>query len=385
MSAKKLSSEENERVKERRMSDYEIDLSACRGRQKRLLERMREQNLDFVIVTQTENVQWLVGQRFGWVFQAAASLRADGHLTIAAPAKPPVKAAADDVVTYEAQWHSTLRNDQRQACMDVLSRAVSQPVNGARIGVEFSTFGRHGSFSPQAILDIEPTLYELRRRKDSDELARIKKAIAGTEQMYARAREIIRPGATELEVFNELQAAAVREFGEMLTGTGNDYQCGSRGGPPRDHRPAEAGELYILDLGPAFRGYFADNCRTIAVTEPSDAQQQAWSHVMKVFDHVEATVKPGKSAKEVFEEAQAILDEAPVGVFDHHLGHGIGLFPHEAPHLNPNWDDTFEEGDVFTAEPGLYAAELKAGMRIENNYVVTAAGVEKLTEFSLEL
>jgi Xaa-Pro aminopeptidase len=203
--------------------------------------------------------------------------------------------------------------------------------------------------------------------------------------MYERAREIIRPGVTEIEVFNELQAAAVREFGEMLTGTGNDYQCGSRGGPPRNDRSAEAGELYILDLGPAFRGYFADNCRTIAVTEPSDAQQEAWSYVMKVFDHVEATVKPGKNAKELFEEAQAILDEAPVGVFNHHLGHGIGLFPHEAPHLNPNWNDTFEEGEVFTAEPGLYAPELKAGMRIENNYVVTADGVEKLTLFPLEL
>ena len=367
------------------MSDYEIDLNACRGRQQRLLAQMRQQNLDVVIVTQTENVQWLGGQRFGWVFQAAAALRADGHLTIAAPAAPPVEAAADNVVTYKAQWHSTLRNDQRRACSEALSAAIAEDVQGQRIGVEFSTFDRHGSFAARDLVDIEPTLYQLRRRKDPDELARIKKAIAGTERMYARAREIIRPGVTEIEVFNELQAAAVREFGEMLTGTGNDYQCGSRGGPPRDARPAADGELYILDLGPAFRGYFADNCRTIAVTDASDTQRRAWSYLMQVFDHVEATVKPGKNAKELFEEAQSILDEAPVGVFDHHLGHGIGLFPHEAPHLNPNWDDTFEEGDVFTAEPGLYDAELKAGMRVENNYVVTATGVEKLTHFSLEL
>ena len=88
--------------------------------------------------------------------------------------------------------------------------------------------------------------------------------------MYARAREIIRPGINELDVFNELQAVAVREFGEMLTGTGNDYACGVPGGPPRD-RAAQDGELYILDLGPAFRGYFADNCRAIAVNgRPTD-------------------------------------------------------------------------------------------------------------------
>ncbi|MBI2478137.1 MAG: aminopeptidase P family protein, partial [Planctomycetia bacterium] len=189
----------------------------------------------------------------------------------------------------------------------------------------------------------------------------------------------------EIEMFNQLQTVAVEEFGEMLSGTGNDYQCGSRGGPPRNARAAEAGELYILDLGPAFRGYFADNCRTIAVTEADDDQQEAWRFIMKVFKHVEQSVKPGKNAQVLFHEAQAILDEAPSGVFNHHLGHGIGLFPHEAPHLNPNWNDTFEEGDVFTAEPGLYAPELRAGMRIENDYLVTADGVELLTPFALEL
>jgi Xaa-Pro aminopeptidase len=45
----------------------------------------------------------------------------------------------------------------------------------------------------------------------------------------------------------------------------------------------------------------------------------------------------------------------------------------------------FEEGDVFTAEPGLYGEELRAGIRLEENYVVTATGVEKLTSYPLEL
>ena len=90
--------------------------------------------------------------------------------------------------------------------------------------------------------------------------------------MYQAAREMVRPGVNELDVYSQLQAVAVREFGEPLTGTGNDYQCASRGGPPRD-RAAQAGELYILDLGPAFRGYFADNARTIAVSEPTDDQR----------------------------------------------------------------------------------------------------------------
>ena len=71
--------------------------------------------------------------------------------------------------------------------------------------------------------------------------------------------------------------------------------------------------------------------------------------------------------------------------FEHHLGHGIGLFPHEAPHINPMWDDTFEEGEVIAVEPGLYAPELREGVRLENNYLITADGVELLTPFTMEL
>ena len=85
------------------------------------------------------------------------------------------------------------------------------------------------------------------------------------------------------------------------------------------------------------------------------------------------------------ETLKARLDDYMPDNFTHHLGHGIGLFPHEAPHLNSSWDDVFEKGDVFTVEPGLYAPQLRGGIRLENNYVVTAAGVELLTPFPLEL
>jgi Xaa-Pro aminopeptidase len=308
-------------------------------------------------------------------------------LTLVAPLKPALEAAADQIVTYEAQWHSTLRNDQREASSVELLKALTSKAAIRRVGVEFSCCTSHLTALPGERVDIEPTLYGLRRRKDADELARIRKAIAASGKMYELARQIIEPGITEIEVFNRLQAAAVEACGEMLTGTGNDYQCGARGGPPRNNRRAASGELYILDLGPAYRGYFADNSRTFAVNRrPTDEQQTAWQYVMKVFQHVEQVARPGKSCQELFREAQAILDEAPVGVFNHHLGHGIGLFPHETPHLNPHWNDTLEVGEVFTCEPGLYDEHvLRAGMRLENDYVVTETGVENLSPFPMGL
>jgi len=370
------------------MPSADIDVAACRARQKRLLNHMHLNGIDLAIVTQHEHVQYLAGPRFAWTHSPAAALSSNGRLLLVAPNKPPSLAAADDIVTYEAQWHSTLRNDQRRASSEVLLEALAKQTAPRKIGLEFATASRHFTEGLKGeLVDIEPQLYVLRRKKDPDELARLRKAIDATGKMYARAREIVRPGVNELDVFNELQAVAVRELGEMLTGTGNDYACNARGGPPRD-RKAEAGELYILDLGPAYRGYFADNCRAISVDgKPTDLQMKAWTALAKVFDHVKAVVKPGKSCRQLFHEVQTMLNSAPVGKFDHHLGHGIGLFPHEGPHLNPrlDWDDTFQPGDVFTCEPGLYAPELKQGIRLENDYLVTESGVELLSDFPLGL
>lgn len=364
-----------------------MDVAYTKARQARLLEWMRGQQVDVAVVLRPEHVQWLTGCRFSWFFETAAAIWADGRVLLIAPSKAPDASVVDDVRTYPAKWHSTLRNDQRQALSEVLLPALRERGKLARVAVEFSTCGPHFTqpLADVQLVDCEVELFRLRRRKHADELDMLKRAIGATGKMYTRAREIVVPNVSELTVFNELQAAAVHDLGEMLTGTGNDYQSNARGGPPRP-RVAQAGELYILDLGPAYRGYFADNCRAIAVDRrPTDVQLSAWECIAGVFKLIERMVRPGVSCKAVFDAVQAHLDVWEPGNFNHHLGHGIGLFPHEAPHLNPFWDDTFEEGEVFTCEPGLYAPRLAAGIRLENDYLVTASGVQLLSDFPLEL
>lgn len=353
-----------------------------RRRQSRLVERMRALEVDRVIVQQPENVQWLTGFRPHRLMAAAASLDADGRCVLAAPNSPPENVAIDECVTFEAQWCCTLRQEQPADALRVLTAATGARGRVRREGVEGSRCMPAG----ESTVDVEAELWRLRRRKEPDELALIRRAIACTAAMYAAARNRIAPGVTELELFNVLQAAAVDAAGEPLTHPlGNDFQCNSAGGPPR-RRPAAVGELFVLDLGPAYRGYYADNCRTICVGGgPSDAQFTAWSAIVAALQYVEETVRPGVRCQAVYTEVKARLDAVRPGSFFHHLGHGIGLFPHEAPHLNPHWDDVFEEGDVFTAEPGLYGDDLRAGIRLEENYVVTATGVEKLTQFPLDL
>ena len=368
------------------MGEFDLDTAACRGRQQRFIAEMQAADVELAIITSREHIQWLTGFYTGPMFQSAAAITAAGHVTIVLPTTQlPEVVAADQVVTFEAQHLFTLRNDQRDANSAVLLEVIKD--RPARLGVEFSTFGPWLSqaFPQTELVDLEPELFRLRRQKDADEVRMLRKSISATAAMYARAREILQPGINELEVYSELYKTGVKTLGEPLTYFGQDFQCNSRGGPPRD-RNAQAGELYILDLGAGFRGYYSDNCRAIAVDgKPTDLQIQAWEQIQKVFRHVESVVKPGYSAKQLYEEAQAILDEKLPWVFDHHLGHGVGLYPHEAPHLNSHWEDVFQEGELFTAEPALYHEELNHGLRLEQNYLVTADGLELLTDFTLEM
>jgi Xaa-Pro dipeptidase len=363
-----------------------LELPCCRQRQSRLCKIMAKREIDGVLISRREHLNWLFGVYLPPTLEGVGWISADGRATFIAPHKRPELVAADVCELFPAKWLSTMRNDQMSAALEKLASVIGSPFPGKSIGIEGSACPWLAQkYIDARLIDLEADLLSLRRKKEADELRCLQYAIAATGKMYQRARELIRPGVSEIEIFNELQSVAVSHLGEPLTGTGNDYQCASRGGAPRRNITAQPGQLYILDLGPAYRGYFADNARTIAVTEPTAIQLDSARRALEVFPMIEAEVKPGVSCRKIFEQAQQMLDLAPVGVFNHHLGHGIGLAPHEGPHLNPNWDDTFEVGDVFAVEPGLYDASLAAGLRIENDYLVTESGVQLLSDFPLEL
>jgi len=363
-----------------------LDITACRGRQKRLLAALADHELDALVVVSPEHVEYLSGHRWDDRFRPLAAIAADGSSLLVCPDKPATDPAVADVRTYEAKWRSTLRNDQRAASAAVLGDWLAGR-SLRRVGVEFSACPPHviEQLGGAALLDVEPALFTLRRQKDPDELVLLRRAITACGAMYEAARGLIAPGVSELDIFSALQLAAVASCGEMLTGTGNDYACGVRGGPPRDRR-CQAGDLYILDLGPAYRGYFADTSRAIAVDgRPTDEQLAAYERVCGALAIVERLAKPGVRCRDIYAAVQDWLATAPVGSWSSHLGHGIGLFPHEAPHLNPAWDDVLQAGEVIAVEPALYDPSLRAGLRLENDYLVTATGLELLSPFPLGL
>ncbi len=364
-----------------------LDPAQCRIRQRRLLGILQKTGLDAVVVGDSRHVYYFCGHWPFWQHFAALVLFADGRSLLVAGKTPDPPAAVDEVILYEPAWMSTNRQEQPMVVAnEVVPSLRAHKARNVCIDASAVT-SQLGLMFDGRLMPIDPDLYQLRRSKDADELSIMRHAIDCTRAMYERAKQIIEPGISELRVYNELHTVAVEVAGEPLSAyLGNDFAGGVPGGPPRKDRVAKPGELYILDLGPAVRGYFSDNSRVFAVDRKlTDAQQKAWELITGVFPIVEGMARPGVRCRDIFAAVNDHFRAKAGKEMTHHLGHGVGLQPHEFPHLNPKWDDTLQEGEIFTCEPGIYGAELGGGIRIENQYLVTQTGVENLTPFPMEM
>lgn len=364
-----------------------LDAKYSKIRLQRLQKLLTNRDLDAAVCSFPQHVYYFTAHRPHPIMHGAAVIFADGRSWLTCANNPASSVAADQVVSYPASLFGTPRQDQPMVVAEqITDLLVSRKVR--RLGIDAGMVNAQLQLLWEGICEpIEADLHQLRRRKDPDELELIKSAIRCSREMYRKARQIIEPGVDELDVYNVLHTVAVETAGEPMSALlGNDFACASRGGPPRNGRKAAAGELYILDLGPAVSGYFADNARTIAVDrKPTDEQHRTWEKVAHCLNIVEKMARPGVRCRDIFAAVDSYLKQEGEDGVPHHLGHGIGLQAHEFPHLNPKWDDALREGEVFTAEPGLYHEHLRAGVRLENNYLVTSNGVESLLDEPLGL
>ena len=135
-----------------------------------------------------------------------------------------------------------------------------------RIGIDASEVNSHVAAALGNICHpIDEDSFQLRRKRDPDELSLMMAAIRCCEAMYQRARQTIEPGIPELDVSTQLNAAPIQAAGEPLSACWATTMAPEPWAGRRERSSPAAGELYILDVGPAVRGYFSDNARTICV------------------------------------------------------------------------------------------------------------------------
>jgi Xaa-Pro dipeptidase len=224
-------------------------------------------------------------------------------------------------------------------------------------------------------------------RKDGDEIAKMKQAVAITQVALQATLAKVCVGMTEREIANDLLLEMLGRGAEslpfepiVLTGPKSALPHGA----PGDRR-VEAGDLLLFDFGVNVGGYASDITRTFAVGTVDDELRCVYDLVRRANEAGRRAARPGVEIQEVDRAARRVIVAAGYGpYFTHRTGHGLGLEGHEPPFACEGDTTILEPGMTFTVEPGIYLPG-KGGVRVEDDVVITQGGCESLTTFDREL
>ena len=359
-----------------------LSAEGCRGRIARFLDRLRPSGAillgDPLHLCYFANAYWdpfSLGADFGGYLL----IRPDGRTVLVHDHRVPksVDAAFSDekmaVKWYDGQ---TPGRGPRRLALDDAFR-------------DLGTDGRvHDRFPDPASAGIYSIIADLRRAKDSDELALLRRCMRITEEGHAWAHTHVEPGMTELDVYAGILAECTKAAGHPVVVYGDfavSPGSAKRGGMATE-RTLRPGETLILDFSVVIQGYRSDFTNTLVVgAEPTSEQRRLLDRCVEAMAAGEAELKGGAACQTVYDAVRGVFEKAVIAdAFPHHAGHGLGLSHPEAPFFVRHSEGVLVEGDVVTLEPGLYLDGV-GGVRIEHNYAITAVGCERLSRHEIAL
>ena len=228
---------------------------------------------------------------------------------------------------------------------------------------------------------------ELRRVKDSDEVAALQAAATAGDVAFSALHELSGGDIDERGLGWALIDAMRRQGGEAA-GWEPIVAAGAGASIPHyrsGRRPIGSG-LLLLDYGCVVDGYHSDMSRTVWLEgSPDDEMVRVYRAVAESQEAGIAAVAPGSTCNDVDAAVRDVLRAYGYEKqFLHSTGHGVGLEIHEAPWVRAGNDDPLRVGDVITVEPGVYLPGI-GGVRIEDMVLVTDGGPFTLTVSSREM
>jgi Xaa-Pro aminopeptidase len=248
--------------------------------------------------------------------------------------------------------------------------------------------------SPAAELAATDGLVERARvQKDEYEVATMREAARRLSEVAVGVLTMVRRGQTERDLAMAIDWR-IRQAGFERSAFDTIAASGPNAALPHA-RPGERtiteGDLVVLDFGGVYDSYCVDLTRTVSVGPASPRARAVHGAVREARDRAIACVAPGRSRFEIDAAARDTLAGHGLGdAFGHGTGHGLGIEVHEDPRITRRrpdvntQDEAVAPGMIFTIEPGAYLPGW-GGVRIEDDVLVTADGVEVLTDVTTEL
>lgn len=294
---------------------------------------------------------------------------------------------------YFAQGHNTAADALVQEAFSALREAPKE------------------NLAPPALYDVRPLLHEMRLFKSACEVAVLKAAGKISAQAHTRAIQYAAPGVYEYQLEAELHhefamCGARAPAYSTIVGSGENA-CVLH--YTENSKALKAGELVLVDAGCEYLGYASDITRTFPVSDTFSGPQKAlYNLVLEAQQKALDMLGPGVTLKQATVRVTEVLTAGllELGIltgslaenleqetwrqyFMHGLGHFIGLDVHDVGNYRKDGEDRpLQPGMVITVEPGLYIAPdapvdeqyQGIGIRIEDDVVITATGIEVLTD-----
>ncbi|MGC8464480.1 MAG: M24 family metallopeptidase [Acidimicrobiales bacterium] len=382
-----------------------VDLERMRyERYGRLQAEMRKRDIGVLVLTDLVNVRYATGLAVSSLWNAS---HLSSYVMIPVTGDPVVYGYPEALYRSNVFWndvrparHWQYRFSGRAAqdvvrdAVDDLSAAIKERgLTGERVGVDrLDAFGFFALTSAGIeICDADEAVQAARMVKTWDELEVLKQSVAVGEAALYQLETAIRPGISE----NELLAVM---WGEMLR-LGGEYcstrlvASGSRTNPwfqEASSKLVRPGDLVAVDtdmIGP--EGYACDVSRTFLCGRQPTAQQREAYHVARDFiTGVASLLRPGIGYRELLRSVTLPPEQYREQAYSS-VVHGLGM-EDESPYIGladidgDTPDEELVPNMVLCVECYAGIPGLQDGVKLEDEYLITADGAVRLSQYPLD-
>jgi Xaa-Pro aminopeptidase len=369
------------------------------------LERVRalmgERGLDALVVRAPDNVLYLTNF-WGMKGYDACVFPREGE-----PVLVCLEASEDDAAG--TAWTTDVRlfkgydeRDPRPPTARVLELARGAASPYERVGLELSLgtqatdrmVGEPTTFTGEwftafgDVADATPLLAAARSLKTEQEIARMRLANDIAAAAMEHCKLVIDTGMTEAQIAAEWEGFVHGEgtgwegkvdlaLGFTLVWSGP----GIRTFTATTSRPVVEGEPTLFEIWVCADGYWCDHTKNLVVGQLTAEYGELERGLMEVYDDAVEFVRPGASFAELDQRIrEGITGIGFPGQPSHPICHGVGARAHEPPYAHQAGGGEMAAGMVLAIEPGCYI-DGGGGLRVEDNFLVTDTGAEKLSPF----